>query len=142
MLTNVTMSRTPAGRWSLIRESRPINAVSFYLITRHNPLIITEGWVCGASIPVFLSRHHLQKDCQPRLKRIPLPMRLDYPLLDINPVFRVLRDIIIIIIIIIIICISFNYVLLFQNFLALGDDQWPKVLDQLCMFLSSIIYFW
>ena len=70
-------------------------------------------------------------------------MRFDYPLLDINPVFRVLRDIIIIvIIIIIIICISFNYVLLFQNFLALGDDQWPKVLDQLCMFLSSIIYFW
>ena len=50
-------------------------------------------------------------------------MRWDYPLLDINPVFPVLRDIIIIIsiiiiiiiiiIITIIICISFNSVLLF-----------------------------
>ena len=75
MTTNVALSGTPAGRGSLLFESEPIYVVSFYLITRHNLLIITEGWVLGASTPVFLLRQHLWKDSQPRQKRIPLPMR-------------------------------------------------------------------
>ena len=45
MTTNVALSGTPAGRGSLLFESEPIYVVSFYLITRHNLLIITEGWL-------------------------------------------------------------------------------------------------
>ena len=45
MTTNVALSGTPAGRGSLLFESEPIYVVSFYLITRHNSLIITEGWL-------------------------------------------------------------------------------------------------
>ena len=45
MTTNVSLSGTPAGRGSLLFESEPIYVVSFYLITRHNSLIITEGWL-------------------------------------------------------------------------------------------------
>ena len=91
MTTNVSLSRTPA-RWGfLLSELGPIYIVSFYLITRYNSLIITEGWVYGASTSVFLSRYHLQKDCQPRLKRIPLLMRWDYPPLNMNPEFSSLR---------------------------------------------------
>ena len=44
MTTNVPLLRTPAGRGSLFCESGPIYFVSFYLITRHNSLIITEGF--------------------------------------------------------------------------------------------------
>ena len=43
--TNVALSGTPAGRGSLLFESEPIYVVGFYLITRHNLLIITEGWL-------------------------------------------------------------------------------------------------
>ena len=45
MTTNVALSGTPARRGSLLFESEPIYVVSFYLITRHNLLIITEGWL-------------------------------------------------------------------------------------------------
>ena len=45
MTANVALSGTPAGRGSLLFESEPIYVVSFYLITRHNLLIITEGWL-------------------------------------------------------------------------------------------------
>ena len=45
MTTNVALSGTPAGRGSLLFESEPIYVVGFYLITRHNLLIITEGWL-------------------------------------------------------------------------------------------------
>ena len=43
-----------------------------------------------------------------------------------------------IVIIIIILWISFNYVLLFWNFPVPSHNQWPKVLDCLCMFFSSL----
>ena len=59
MTTNVPLSRTPAGQGSLLCELGPIHVVNFFLITRHNSLIITEGWVYGASTPVFLLRDHL-----------------------------------------------------------------------------------
>ena len=45
MATNVPLSRTLARRGSLLCESGPIYVVSFYLITRHNSIISTEGWV-------------------------------------------------------------------------------------------------
>ena len=41
MTTNVPLLRTPAGQGSLLFESGPIHVISFYLITRHNSLIIT-----------------------------------------------------------------------------------------------------
>ena len=41
MTTSVPLSRTPAGRGSLLCESGPIHVISLYLITRHNSLIIT-----------------------------------------------------------------------------------------------------
>ena len=49
MTTNVPLSRKPARRGSLLCESGPIHVVSFYLITRHNSLII----VIIIIIPIF-----------------------------------------------------------------------------------------
>ena len=43
MTTNVPLSRTPARRGSMLCDSGPIYLVSFYLLTRHNSLIITLG---------------------------------------------------------------------------------------------------
>ena len=59
MVINVPLSRTHAGRGSLLCESMRIDVVSFYLITSYNSVVVIEGWVKGASITVFLLRHHL-----------------------------------------------------------------------------------
>ena len=59
MLINVPLSRTHAGRGSLLCESIPIDVVSFYLITSYNSVVVVEGWAKGASTPVFLLRNHL-----------------------------------------------------------------------------------
>ena len=42
MTISVPLSRAPVGRGSLLFKSGPIYAISFYLITRHNSLIITR----------------------------------------------------------------------------------------------------
>ena len=105
MMTNVPLPRTLAGLGSLLCELGCNYVISFYFITRHNSLIITEGWVYCASTPVFFiempSLEGLPR--MPSLKRIPLTMRWDYALWDINPVFPGVGETIIIIIIIIII---------------------------------------
>ena len=44
----VRLSRIPAGRGSFLCELGPIYIVSFYLIIRHNSLIITKG---GFKVP-------------------------------------------------------------------------------------------
>ena len=98
MTTNVPMSRTPAGRGSFLCKSGPIHVISFYLIARHNSLIITEGlglWCLHTSI--FIQT--------PSLEGLPIKakedlMRLDYVPLDINPVFPGLGEVVFIIIII------------------------------------------
>ena len=98
--TNVPLSRTPAIWGSLLCESGPIYVISFYLIVRHNSLIITEGWTLGASTPVFLSRYceglaTKAKDLSPH------EMRLPPPPLDINLVFPGLWKIIVIIVVVV-----------------------------------------
>ena len=96
--TNVPLSRTPAGWGSLLCESGPIYVISFYLIVRHNSLIITEGWTLGASTPVFLSRYY--EGLATKAKDLSPPeMRL--PPLDINPVFPGLWKIIVIIVVVV-----------------------------------------
>ena len=45
MVTEVPLSGTPAGQGSLLMKLGCMYIVSLYLITRHNSLMITEGWV-------------------------------------------------------------------------------------------------
>ena len=82
----------------MLCESGPIYVISFYLIVRHNSLIITEGWTLGASTPVFLSRYY--EGLATKAKDLSPPeMRL--PPLDINPVFPGLWKIIVIIVVVV-----------------------------------------
>ena len=60
MTTNVPLSRTPAGRGSLLCESGPIYVVSFYLITRHNSLIITGLGLSCLHTSIFIKTPSLE----------------------------------------------------------------------------------
>ena len=105
MTTNVPLLRTPAGQGSLLFESGPIHVISFYLITRHNSLIIRGLGLRCLHTTIFIKPPSLE-GLPAKAKEDPSPHEMR--LLDINPVFPDLGDIYFlisgIIIIIIIIC--------------------------------------
>ena len=77
MITNVLLSKTPGGWGAMLCNSGPICVISLYIVCRYTSFVnLGLGWV--ASTPVFLSRHHLKKDCQLRLMRLLVPIWLDF----------------------------------------------------------------
>ena len=71
MTTNVPLSRTPAGRGSLLCESGPIHVVSFYLITKHNSLLKKKKkkkklYISGIFPGTFLQLFDIFRDKQIR----------------------------------------------------------------------------
>ena len=117
-MTNIAPLRTPAKQGSLLCKLGSIYVVSFYLITRHNSLIITEGWVSGASTPVFETPSPEGLPTKAKEDPSPHEMRLSptghQPSISWSWGFIVIIIIIIIIVIIIIIMQRF-YILGFQS---------------------------
>ena len=100
MTTNAPLWRTPARRRFLLCKSGAIHVISFYLITRHNTLIITEGWVLRClQTSIFIETPSLEGlSAKAKEDRSPHEMRL-------SPVGNQPSIVIIIIIIILIIII-------------------------------------
>ena len=88
MMTSVPVLRTSARQGSLLCKSGPIDIVTFYLITRHNSVLITEGLGLKCLYTSICMETPSLEVLQTKAKEDPSPHEMRLSPTDINPVFH------------------------------------------------------
>ena len=99
MTNNISLLRTPAGRETLLCESKTVYVVSFYLFNKHNSLINWEVGLKCLHTSIFIETPSLERlPTKTKENLSPHEIRL-FPL-DINPIFPSLGKLLLILLII------------------------------------------